>query len=47
MFRVKFLWFADKKKRFGVKVLLFGVKFLVLRVILSKYGVTFLIKNLV
>ena len=32
--------------RCGVKVLLFGVKSLVLRVIFSEYDVTFSIKNL-
>ena len=35
MFRVKFFLFGEKNNRFGVK-------FLVLRVILSEYGVTFL-----
>ena len=42
MFRVKFLCFGEKKNRFGVKVLLFGVNFLVLHVLFSEYVVTFL-----
>ena len=32
----------DEKKRFGLKGLLFRVKFLVLRVIFSEYGIAFL-----
>ena len=40
MLRAKLFWFG-KKNRFGVKVLLFGVKFLVLHAFFSECGVTF------
>ena len=41
MLRVKPFWFGEKKG-FGVKVLLFGAKCLVLRVIFTENGVAFL-----
>ena len=42
MFLVNSFWFGEEKQtRFGVKVLLFGVKFSLLLVILTEYGVTF------
>ena len=42
MFLVKFFWFGEKKNRFRIKILLFGVKILVLHVFFSEYDVTFL-----
>ena len=42
MFLVKCFWFGEKKNRFRIKILLFGVKILVLHVFFSEYDVTFL-----
>ena len=42
--KISLMW---QKNRFGVKILLFDVKVLALRLIVSEYFVTFLIKNLV